>query len=214
MRPNARKNAVSLAARTIVPMKAPQSSRETQEYHRKRGLALLALAAFFILCSPPSIAQDKGARDWGGILYAGIGSGDRGDEFESDATPWSVGYISKPRTTGFILGLDIAGEGTLLDSTSNRSNKVDQGLSFNLLLGRNLTRSQNWKYDLGVIVGARESSKECDDSYLGFRCYADEDPDTDYEFNYGAFFVASYRRLALGVRATGESTQVMLGIAF
>jgi len=144
----------------------------------------------------------------------GTGSTGSNNDYESDSTPWSVGYIKQSQASNYLWGIDIAGEGTKLDSTSGRNNSITQGTSYNLLLGVNLTRGSNWSTDFAVLFGVRESAEECNDSYLGYECYADEDPDTDYKFNYGATLNFTYQRVFLGVRATEESTQMMIGMKF
>ncbi|WP_415392214.1 hypothetical protein [Paracoccus sp. SJTW-4] len=60
----------------------------------------------------------------------------------------------------------------------------------------------------------REAAADCPDSYLGFQCYADTDPDTDYKGNFGGVLTVSVDRLTLGLRATGESTQMVAGFRF
>jgi hypothetical protein len=58
------------------------------------------------------------------------------------------------------------------------------------------------------------TNKECADSYLGYECYADEDPTYSYAVNYGALAHLSYKRIMVGARRTGESTQAVLGYLF
>ena len=54
----------------------------------------------------------------------------------------------------------------------------------------------------------------CPKSYLGYQCYADRDPDKEYTVNYGVMATYSYKRAVFGVRATGESVQLLIGTRF
>ena len=149
------------------------------------------------------------------VIFGGIGSADNENVNKSDDTPWSFGYLYRgDEYSKFFLGLDIAGEGTSLDNTSGNVNEINQGFSFNLLVGRPLNFSKNWQAGVGVLLGARETGESCPDSYLGYRCYADEDPETDYDFNYGAVFHLIYKHALIGLRASGESTQLLFGVVF
>ncbi|MFC0202479.1 hypothetical protein [Paracoccus rhizosphaerae] len=57
-----------------------------------------------------------------------------------------------------------------------------------------------------MLVGIRKKTADCADSCLGYQCYADTDPETDYTGNLGAVLTMSYDRLMIGVRASSEST--------
>lgn len=149
------------------------------------------------------------------VIFGGIGAADKGNADKSDATPWSIGYLYRgAESSKLFLGLDIAGEGTSLDNTSGNDNEVGQGISYNLLVGMPFNFSENWQTGVGVLLGMREAGESCPDSYLGYRCYADEEPDTDYKFNYGAVFHLYYKQALLGLRLSGESSQILFGVAF
>ena len=70
------------------------------------------------------------------------------------------------------------------------------------------------RLDAALLVGARETSADCRNFYLGFQCYADEAPEVEYKANYGAIVSAAFGRGMLGVRATNESIQALVGIVF
>lgn len=158
--------------------------------------------------------QAQSVEDRRGAIYFGVGSANTDSEFESDDTAWSLGYLSLSDSDSFVWGVDISGEGTMLNSTSRRNNEVEQGFSFNLLLGKNLLQFDTFRTDFSLILGGRQSSKECPDSSIGYECYADSEPDTSYKFNYGAALTFNYNSLFIGIRATGESTQGIVGYRF
>ena len=106
------------------------------------------------------------------------------------------------------------GEGTRLDSHWGTNNNVNQATSFNILLGKNLAKVEDLRFAGAAIIGLREASKDCPRSYLGYQCYADTRPETKYDLNYGILLTMLYKRLMVGIRATGESTQALIGFGF
>ena len=99
-------------------------------------------------------------------------------------------------------GETVAGEGTALDSTYGRNNSVAQGLSYNFLYATNLSNNSDRRFDLGVIAGLREKSSDCPDSYLGYQCYADESPDVEYGFNFGAMLHVTFQTFKLIINSS------------
>ena len=51
-------------------------------------------------------------------------------------------------------------------------------------------------------------------SYLGYQCYADTDPESHWKLNYGGGVMVHFDRLAFGVRVTGESKTAIVGLNF
>ena len=102
----------------------------------------------------------------------------------------------------------------MLDSTYRQNKAVKQGMSFNLLLGTNLAKTELSRFDVAVLLGARQKTTDCPSSYLGYQCYADAEPDMKYGFNYGAVLTWSFKSVMVGIRATGESTQALIGMRF
>jgi len=146
------------------------------------------------------------------LIYGGIGQA--GEEaLESNAMPFSFGLLLRPATSRMSFGIDIAGEGTMLDSTWG-DEALRQAISFNALIGTNLAQNNRFSLDGALLLGMRETFADCPDSYLGFQCYADEAPSTEYDVNYGAVLIGSFDRMAIGLRVTGESTQIVLGTRF
>lgn len=150
------------------------------------------------------------------VLFVGVGHTLwRPDSTRSDQIPWSIGYLHS--TSSFFVGFDFAGEGTMLDNTTGKNNEVHQGLSLNLLAGKNIPLGANARIGVGILAGARMTGKSCagiGNSYLGFQCYADQDPAEEYALNYGAVLHLTVRRVLFGARVSGESVQGMLGVAF
>jgi hypothetical protein len=167
---------------------------------------LLALLAAAILTDANASEENN--------IYIGTGPAKTGIPTTSNKAPITVGYISQSRTTSTVWGIDISGEGTLLDSTWGQNNAVKQATSFNVLIGKNMSNSQISRFDIAFVAGLREKSKDCPASYLGYQCYADSAPNTTREFNYGGILSWSYQKLMVGVRATGESNQLLIGIRF
>ena len=95
---------------------------------------------------------------------------------------------------------------------------TEQALSFNILAGLKVTEIQKLRIDLGLLAGIIEKSSDCPSSYGSYQCYYSSTynnrADYEYTFNYGLVLHATYDRITLGVRSTGESTQVLLGINF
>ena len=145
-------------------------------------------------------------------FFVGVGSSSGGDD-ENDDMPWSIGVTFKPAMSKNVYGIDIAGEGTMLDSTYGGYNSLSQGTSYNFLTGQQLDNSG--KLAGGLILGFRETEADCPDSYLGYQCYADEPPDYEYAFNGGLFlFYDATEKVSVGVRWTSESSQFVLGFSF
>ena len=146
------------------------------------------------------------------LIYFGLGQGDDSDPYASDSTPWAIGFMVRDINGSY--GFDIAGEGTMLDSTYGQNEAIDQGLSYNFIAARKISGESEWRTDLGLLFGARETAQDCPDSYLGYACYADEAPDADYEVNYGIVMHITGGETTFGFRVTGESTQIIFGLNF
>jgi hypothetical protein len=155
-------------------------------------------------------ADENGER----LVYLGIGNPKTGNKLESDATPVSLGFMKISNSDDAVFGGDISGEGTMVDSTYGQKGTVKQAFSFNALLGRNLVRTDGSRFDGALLLGLRQKGADCPASLLGYQCYADRDPNMRYGFNYGAVFTWTYKSLLLGVRASGESTQALVGVRF
>jgi len=145
-------------------------------------------------------------------VYAGAGqSGSSGNE-TNDFTPWSIGVYGG---RDFMFGMDLSGEGTQGDSTYGYDS-IEQGLSLNFLFGGNIISKSDFKVDFLLLLGAVQTSTYCSegDSYLGYQCYADSEASGEYDLNYGALLTASYKKVMVGIRATGESVQALIGLRF
>lgn len=174
-----------------------------------------SMSGIIAVCAALLTGSSATAQEGHRALYVGIGGAGGEGPSESDATPWSIGgYASTPNKV--ILGFDFAQEGTSFDWTANRGGAVKQGQSFNFLLGYNLARSENFNFDAALLVGFKETEVTCPSgqSVLGFQCWADYDPESDYELNYGVLLTTTIQRAVLGIRATGESVQGIVGWRF
>jgi len=149
------------------------------------------------------------------VIYLGSGSAKSGDPTTtSSKSPFTIGYLRLSNSSDTVIGGDISGEGTLLDSSWGQNRAVKQATSFNILLGKNLGKTENSRFDASLILGAKEKTRSCPASYLGYQCYADAKPDTSYGFNSGVALTWTYKSVLVGLRATGESTQAVMGYRF
>tara|TARA_B100000609_G_C16980136_1_gene313398 strand:- start:216 stop:659 length:444 start_codon:yes stop_codon:yes gene_type:complete len=147
------------------------------------------------------------------MFLLGVGSASGGED-ENDDTPWSIGILADIGNDS-VIGFDIAGEGTMLDSTYGGYDDLAQGTSYNFLYGADISQSKNDKIHIGLIFGFIETEADCPDSYIGYQCYADQDPDYEHEFNGGGFLTYSLNEsINLGLRATKHSTMLTLGIKY
>ena len=154
-----------------------------------------------------------------GLFYIGLGNSNEKEIIDDE--PWSVGLVI--RDIDSFYGFDIGGEGIMIEQSRNYNNSytvesTEQALSFNILAGLKVTEIEKLRIDMGLLAGIIEKSSECPSSYGSYQCYYSSTynnrADYEYTFNYGLVLHATYDRITLGVRSTGESTQVLLGINF
>ena len=154
-----------------------------------------------------------------GLFYIGLGKSDHSDIIDEE--PWSVGLIVRDEDSFY--GIDIGGEGVMIEQSRNYDNtysvdSIDQAISVNLLAGLKVTEKSKFRLDLGLLAGIIEQSSECPSSYGSYQCYYssvyDNRTDYEYTFNYGLVLHATYDRVTFGLRASGESTQILLGLNF
>ena len=137
-----------------------------------------------------------------------------GDPNTKPSLPWTVGYLYVSPTSPWTFGGDLAGEGVSLDNTSGQNNTVRQGLSFNVLAGPHIRLGDQFSAGVAALLGGRQTGQRCDESYLGYQCYADQAPSVSYGLNYGAVAHLSFKNVLLGARRTGESAQLLVGVSF
>ena len=113
------------------------------------------------------------------------------------------------------IGADFGIEGKQVDRTGDRV-KEESGLSFNLLVGIAAVETEHWRVVPFGLIGARRYKVTCPagQSYLGYQCYADTDPESHWKLNYGGGVMVHFDRIALGVRLTGESKTAIVGLNF
>lgn len=170
----------------------------------------MVLIASAILCTTVVSAEEHGQN----LVYLGAGSTKSDTSLKSKKTPISLGYLNISNVSNAVLGVDVSGEGTMLDSTWGKNNSVKQAISYNALIGRNIFKGEKSRVDATLLVGARETFTDCPSSYLGYQCYSDKAPKTNYKVNYGAVLTGTYNSYMLGMRVTGESAQVLIGFRF
>jgi hypothetical protein len=192
------------------PLTASPPLIERIEMTFMNRIAAAALVVGGLLQAPLALATDPGS----GLLYFGAGPSRSDSALESDRTPFSLGFLRVSPASDSVFGLDVAGEGTRLNSTWGQTRAVKQGGSINFLFGRNLSRSATSRFDAAFLIGARHKTAECPPSYVGYQCYADRDPDVSYGINYGVLLAWTQQRLMIGIRATGESAQGLIGFSF
>jgi len=175
--------------------------------------AVMRLALPIAVIAGSTVAYANESEGGKSLIYVGTGNADKGDPHKSSDRPMSIGFLSLSGEGDKVWGLDFSGEGTKLESTGGRTT-VTGATSINFLIGKNLSKGENSRFDASLLVGVRTTSSTCPTSYLGYQCYADQPPTTSRGFNYGVVATMTYQRLMLGVRATGESVQALVGFRF
>lgn len=170
-------------------------------------MRLLAVWTSAVLALTVSAARAN--EDGHHLLYAGGGASTRTQPGGGAEKPFVLGYARLKAANQTFLGLDVSGEGVML-----HNNVPEQAFSVNLIVGRNLFSWDDFRIDLSVLGGVRTKSSKCPSSYIGNSCYANAEPSYEYGFNYGAAIFWSHKKFMLGLRATGVSTQALLGLKF
>ncbi|HEX8286720.1 MAG TPA: hypothetical protein VF556_01915 [Pyrinomonadaceae bacterium] len=157
------------------------------------------------------------------IVYFGGGVSRKGNNFDNLSSSFgdfsennlafTFGYLRVSNKSRLIGGADISYEGTMLDGTYG-SYSTRGAVSFNGIVGVNVAKNDSVRFDVAGLVGAREKTVDCPSSFLGYACYADEPPSRTFSVNYGGIASFSYKKFVIGARATGASTQGLLGIRF
>lgn len=146
-------------------------------------------------------------------IYIGAGAASMASTTEAGAMPFAIGYIGFSEE-GTAFGIDFAAEGTALDSTYGRSDTPVQSYSLNFVLGKALKHEASNTLAAGVLVGFRNIRQYCPRSYIGYRCYADQDPHYEYDLNLGGIITYRFNTLVIGARATQASTQLLMGVSY
>ena len=178
---------------------------ELHAHISKRLIGSVSVCLGLVLTSLTAQAVDKSER----LIYGGGGTSSSGNQ-----SAFSVGFLIFPNTNDVFWGLDISGEGVKKDSTWGQNNANSRASSYNVLVGKNLMRSETSRIDGALLIGMKEESTSCPRSYLGYQCYADTEPDSTYGFNSGLALLWSNAKLMIGARVTGQSTQALLGFKF
>lgn len=133
-----------------------------------------------------------------------------GSNTDNEESAFSIGLLSQPDDKGFRFGFDLGFEGEKLECYGGDC-YGELGISFNGLVGYTPMDS---KWTVGVLAGFSQETSDCPRSGLGFRCWADRTPDTEYGFNYGGFLQYHFEKYGVFLRATSNSTQAGLTFRF
>ncbi len=174
-------------------------------------MRLLVVLMATSVCALSSAFADTDGQN---VIYVGSGTAKNNNTTTKSSNPATLGYLRVSNTSDTVWGLDVSGEGTMLDSTWGQRNSAKQATAFNFLIGKNLNKTENSRIDAAFIAGIREKTSSCPSSYLGYQCYADQKPDTSYGFNGGIALTWIYKSFMVGARFTGESKQALVGIKF
>ncbi|MBD0865548.1 MAG: hypothetical protein GDA36_08045 [Rhodobacteraceae bacterium] len=134
----------------------------------------------------------------------------------SEDNAYSVGAYFRIHEN-WLLGFDIGSEGSKPTVTSTGSDiyidDVDSAISFNALIGTNLVKEKIFMLDTSLLLGARQEHVCV--ATPRFRGCGRVPGDDGWGFNYGILVTGVIRNVAVvGVRATGESIQGVVGFAF
>ena len=181
---------------------------------------IFSLSIFIYADNNESSADVIEEKERKNLLYIGLGSAEDSDIVGEE--PWSVGIVLRDDDNFY--GFDIGGEGVMVNQARDYYDgtyyvdSIEQATSFNLIAGIKVSGDSKFRTDLGLLVGIIEQSSECPSSYRGYNCYYssyyNNQADYEYTFNYGLVLHASFDRVTFGVRATGESTQIIFGFNF
>ena len=181
---------------------------------------IFSLSIFIYADNNESSADVIEEKERKNLLYIGLGSAEDSDIVGEE--PWSVGIVLRDDDNFY--GFDIGGEGVMVNQARDYYDgtyyvdSTEQATSFNLIAGIKVSGDSKFRTDLGLLLGIIEQSSECPSSYRGYNCYYssyyNNQADYEYTFNYGLVLHASFDRVTFGVRATGESTQIIFGFNF
>ena len=121
----------------------------------------------------------------------------------------SLGYIAPPLSNDWVLGIDVAAEGTH-NTRQNGINIKTQSASFNALYGAN---SQESNIQWFALTGVRSADTDCDLRDIGNGtlqnvCSGGSD------INFGFVALYSLPAMNVGLRVTGKSGQLIAGLSF
>ena len=131
---------------------------------------------------------------------------------------FGLGVTLSPEThkSGFSLGIDIGTDGKAVDNTHGSTENV-RNVVFFPTTGAQIRLNDRSTILMMAMFGARHISHNCPsgDSFLGFRCYADIDHETEYEAVIGFLTTFSYRGFLAGAKMkTGGARKIILGYRF
>ncbi len=179
---------------------------------RLSPLAVCAGVLLPLIISLPTKAQSDEPLEpypYTTTFYAHVGGSSDG------STTGGLGFLEVlGKSQRFALGLDFGIEGKREDQTYG-SESIGNSYSFNMLIGLPVFYSEMFRIVPFGLLGARTYKTTCPTggSYLGYRCYADYTPQQHWKINYGGGAILNFNRVAVGVRASGESLAGIAGFS-
>ena len=143
-------------------------------------------------------------------LYIGIGNN---NETENGVGGVAFAFGATGSYNKYAFGFEVGIEGDYLDCTG-RCTGYEKSLSINLPFGYDVLERGDHRIRLMVMIGMKREAESCPRSYLGFECYADREPDIDWEFNYGGIAMYTFKKVTMGVRYTPFSQQALIGLGW
>lgn len=146
------------------------------------------------------------------LVYGATGESELA--YAAAGTTYALGGLIM-NDTGLFFGADLGFEGVEVDTTGGQAPETSQSLSLNGIIGRSFGDGENSpRFSAGILLGVYDTAVSCPASNLGYDCYANREPETESDLNVGAVGLIDFGGIAVGVRATGLSQQVMVGFSF
>ena len=101
----------------------------------------------------------------------------------------------------------------MLDSTNGNTDVPGQAIAFNGIVGTALAPpllGDRAFIEGAFLLGLRQSTISCPPSQIGFRCFADREPDRDFDLNVGGMLMVNLNNLSLGCVAHAKRHKLCL----
>ena len=192
------------------------SHQVQQRMRQRKGIigcpGLVAATLAILACPMPAVAQgqtgpEEPPANMKTTVYAHVGRG------ADNGITGGLGFLQV--RSRFALGLDFGIEGKQEDQTFG-DKSIKNARSFNMLLGLPVFRNETFQIVSFTLLGVRTYKTTCPsgESYLGFQCYADYEPEQHWTVSYGGGVVLDVDPMVVGVRVTGQSVAGIAGVNF
>jgi hypothetical protein len=161
------------------------------------------LLPLMVALAPLSLDGQPATR---GTVYVGGGANQTGSSIVFGTTLQLPGSL--------VAGVDVAGEGVMLDNTGAGPARQVRAVSYNTLLGSRVVGRSGGGLLIAGVLGVRQEAMFCPESYFGFRCFGNLPPRIQYAANSGALVMLRIDRAVVGGRVTPASQQIIVGVAF